>query len=259
MNKDKENLKIAIEGWLGAKYELVENNRFFPKNMGKFYELIDLIRKSSMLFIKPATILYRARVIHDEKELSNTKPFLGYNKEGSFISPRGITNDGRVNPRLIRYLYVANDEVTAAMECRAKLEDKISIAEIQCSNMLKIADLVYYKELEGVDECFRFLLAREFSAPSNDEKDYIFSQFVSEYIKSLGYDGVRYNSSFNLSGTNFAIFNWDKCEAVSSYVYQVKSICMSIKPISQENKAQIKNKIKRYTKKSHASFTPAVY
>lgn len=72
---------------------------------------------------------------------------------------------------------MANDEITVAMQCREKLEDKISIAEIRCNKMLQIADLVYYGELERVDQCFRFVVAREFSAPNNNKKDYIFSQF----------------------------------------------------------------------------------
>lgn len=255
---NKDNFEMAFKGWLGAKHEVIANNRFFPENMESFYKLMDLICESSMLFIKPDTILYRARIIHDEKDLSNKEPFWGFNKESSFVPPVSATNNGRVNPMLIRYLYASSDEVTATMESRARIEDKISIAQIRCNKMLQIADLVYYEELEGVDECFRFMLAREFSAPTNKAKDYIFTQFVSEYIKSLGYDGIRYNSSLNLSGTNFTIFNWDKCEAISSSVYQVKSICMSIKPIRPQNKAQIKNKLKRFTKE-HASFRPTVY
>lgn len=227
--------------------------------MDKFYELINLLCQSEMLFVRPNTIFYRARVIRDDIELDGNAPFYGYNKEGSFIPPKGISSPGRANPRNIRYLYVASDAITAAMECRARLEDTISIAEIQSNDLLKIADLVYFKEINTIDEMFRFLLSREFSTPVKDESDYIFSQFLSEYIKSLGYDGVRYNSAQNKSGANFTIFSYDKCEAIASSVYEVKSICMSIKPIKPVKGVQIKNHTSTLSKEGKASFTPKVY
>ena len=259
MNQDQENLKMAIHAWMSAKYEVIEKNRYFPENLEMFYDLMDLLCKSSVLLVKPDTILYRARIVYDKTQLHNEAPFYGYDKELSFVPPRGSGNPGRSNPKSINYLYAASDEITAAMECRARLEDKISIAEIRCNSVLEIADLVYYNEIETIDEAFRFLLAREFSSPSSSEDDYIFSQFLSEYIKSLGYDGVRYNSAQNKSGSNFTIFNFDKCEAVASSVYEVKSICMSIKPISPIKRAQIKNRVSTLTKQGKASFNPTKY
>lgn len=259
MSKDRENLEMAFRGWMHAKYEVLEKNRYFPEKLDSFYELLNLLCKSSVLLVKPGTVLYRARIVHDKAKLHDEAPFYGFDKEASFVPPKGRGNAGRANPKHINYLYVASDAITAAMECRARLEDQISIAEIRCNDVLEIADLVYYNELETIDEAFRFLLAREFSAPSNNEDDYIFSQFLSEYIKSLGYDGIRYNSAQNKSGANFTIFNFNKCEAIASSVYEIKSICMSIKPISPAKGAQIKNRVTTLVKQGKTSFSPTIY
>ena len=42
------------------------------------------------------------------------------------------------------------------------------------------------------------MIQRAFSKPTNNSDDYIPSQIIAEYLKSLGYDGVRYNSSLHL-------------------------------------------------------------
>ena len=44
--------------------------------------------------------------------------------------------------------------------------------------------------------------------------DYIPTQYIADYVKSLGYDGIKFKSTLNKNGINYAIFNSDKFECV---------------------------------------------
>ena len=57
--------------------------------------------------------------------------------------------------------------------------------------------------------------------------------------KVLGYDGIVYRSKYareadykTKSGINFTIFNYDKCKAVSSKIYQANRISIQINDYS---------------------------
>ena len=64
----------------------------------------------------------------------------------------------------------------------------------------------------------------EFSKPTNNSDDYLPTQVIAEYIRSLGYDGIRFNSSLHYGGVNLTIFNYEKCEAVSSQDFRVEEM-----------------------------------
>lgn len=61
-----------------------------------------------------------------------------------------------------------------------------------------------------------------FSKPTNTTDDYLPNQVIAEYVRSLGYDGIRFNSSLHYGGVNLTIFNYEKCEAVSSQDFRIE-------------------------------------
>lgn len=50
------------------------------------------------------------------------------------------------------------------------------------------------------------------------------SHLISEYIKSLGYDGIRFSSSLHNDGINLTIYNYKKCEPISSREIKIENI-----------------------------------
>ena len=56
--------------------------------------------------------------------------------------------------------------------------------------------------------------------------DYIPTQYLSEYIKSMGYNGVEYKSSIYSDGYNLAIFNPEKFKCIKVSVHEIKSITL---------------------------------
>ena len=88
--------------------------------------------------------------------------------------------------------------------------------------------------ISGVTDSDVFLyLQNLFSRPHQNNENYYLTQYISEKIKNNGFDGVSFHSSkyahknalgMTEHGYNFVIFNYDKCEAVSSKLYRVETI-----------------------------------
>ena len=107
--------------------------------------------------------------------------------------------------------------------------DAVNIAQIRVNSPLKIANIAVELDLSEnknatVEMYVMRMIQGAFSKPTNNSDDYIPSQIIAEYLKSLGYDGVRYNSSLHFGGVNLTIFNHDKCEAISSQDFRIEDI-----------------------------------
>ncbi|MDD4590670.1 MAG: RES family NAD+ phosphorylase [Parabacteroides sp.] len=79
---------------------------------------------------------------------------------------------------------------------------------------------------------------------------YIPTQYIAEYIKKLGFQAIKFNSSLDSSGRNVTIFTPEKCEAVSSNLYSIEDICFDTKCIAPTNQGDlIHRKLEPYKKK----------
>jgi hypothetical protein len=69
-------------------------------------------------------------------------------------------------------------------------------------------------------------MCHRFSLPiNNDEKKaYIPTQYIAEYIKNEGFDGIKYKSSLSNIGNNITLFDKNNAEAISSKVYKIEQI-----------------------------------
>lgn len=268
---DKELFKKAYDLWYDFREEILYKNRYIVK-----HEILDLIKQiatKNIKIIDKKAIIYRARQfngndvftklnelddstpdliqrlkqasIKNEMAVKNKSGFWGYNASNSFIPiDNDLINDGRANPPFIKYLYTAEDPYTAMVEVRPYLDSKVSIAEIEVKEPLKIADFSYssFSKFDGFEQYLVFVIMSEFSEPSNsDKKSYIPTQYIAEFIKTLDFDGIRFNSSLHEFGKNVTIFNYSKCEPVGSKLYKIQDICFEAKCISPENQASLKH------------------
>ena len=247
MSIDINELPFAYDLWSSFKEEIIYNNRFIKNHTVLDY--LTKITEKSQTQIEKDTILYRARVFNrDDSLLSNIiskfnaakgqatidsqkqNEFLGYDEKNSFVpSNSDLVGDGRANPSYIKYLYTAEEPYTALVEVRPYLDTEVSVAEIKVNESLKIADFTYERwgRIEdGVMKNLMFLIMSDLSKPSDsDKKSYIPTQYVAEYIKAIGMDGIKFNSSLYSRGRNVTIFNYDKCIAIASKLYKIKDIC----------------------------------
>lgn len=173
--------------------------------------------------LKKGEILYRARLVKDIKKLPKLNESSidqeycsGFDKYDSKEPPLGEhSSEGRCNKSGISYLYLANDAYTACAEVKPERSDIISVAEFRIKEDLKIIDFAEDKTLESLDEKARENLVGIgelitnimglYSCPTGSDSDYETTQYVADFFRKAGYDGIKYRSSRS-KGRCYALF-----------------------------------------------------
>ena len=189
-----------------------------------------------------------------EKEQDKDKGFFGYGKDDSFVPPANVTRDLRANYRYIPYLYCANHPYTAVVEVRPRLGANVSVASIRVNEKLTLLDFTLKTIPKNMSPTKFHLfadLSMLFSKPVTSEDDildYIPTQYIAEFAKNIGYDGIVFRSSLTpeledqdidehqeLDRYNIVVFNYEKCEAVGSNVVCVTRNYLEYKQIDQDS------------------------
>ena len=249
------NYDKARQLWHSFHDEVKYHHRFFPSH--PVLDKLAVFAKQCKMTVNAGRIYYRARIIDDqalsehmiakcfrqdcteeERNLYHNKnnKFRGLSKDGSYVPPNpDLIRDGRSNPKFIRYLYIAESPTTAVFEVRPLLHNAVNVAGIEVKEQLIIANIAVGIDIDAtkdnsVDEWLMYFIQTAFSSSTNNPDDYIASQIIAEYIRHLGYDGIRYSSSLHRGGYNLTVFDVEKCEAVSSTDLRLEDIKMSLRP-----------------------------
>ena len=230
-----------------------KRNRVFPEC--EYIEKIKAELTNVEQIIDKGTIFYRARTyknsfrdrameyakrIHDDTEhgeelleefsrivegirLQKQAGFNGYDEKGSFVCPDPkIISAGRCNYENEQCLYVGEDIKTAISEIKPLIREDVSVACIRAEKQLKIVDFGFESSNNPIIQTIAFLFIM---SPTLENYDvYTYTQIICALVKKMGYDGIRYSSCQILNKYNYAIFNFDKCRAVSSDVYTIDRI-----------------------------------
>lgn len=232
------------------KDKLYNKNRFFCTS-DPVLDILYTTIPTDKPKIPTGTILYRARVMPNLDPASwyylqelrkykheAMKPFKGYNAEESMQPMPNKMRNGRTNPSLMACLYTARDFRTAIYEVKPKTEDIVSVAKIKTLTDINVIDLSVLslaKDISEQDEVSQWILSfivGEFLAVCQDsEKDYIFTQYISDFYKTQGFTAIEFSSSLDKSGKNVTIFKPENCEAISSDIYKIDTINLSFSRI----------------------------
>lgn len=202
-------------------------------------------------------MLYRARK-HDSVV---NAPFNPDYKEMGAPDPNYIEiNEGRANPAGISYLYLADSIETALKEIRAQQGDFVTIAEFEIlektdagnPRLLEISDLtmssvrnvdVFSPNEERENKLADMIIAlnENMSQPVSKKIDYIPTQFLSEAIRDLGFDGLRFNSSLEKNGLNYVFFMTDDNDKFSikitkTYLVKVEDLNLAYDIVRKSEK-----------------------
>ena len=228
--------------WHRFKEEIKFENRFHisKNNLIDLEQLKTFFNNEAFIkIVKNGRCFFRCRI-------SSKK---GYGNDEMWNPPKEFASSGRANPKGISYLYLGSSTETTLYETRASLFDYVSVGEFRLKEDIKILDLrnpdydiVPWSENDSVElfiiyASFIKTLQEEISLPirkQDKELDYIPTQYISEYIKSLGFDGVEYQSSLDSKGHNLAIFNPDKFECIDTKVYDINNIKLEFTEIETE-------------------------
>ncbi len=201
-----------LQKWQEFRSELMTCNRFFPRTAPDLERLANLM---GYLVLRPEDVLrtmFRARIM--DRGVSFASKEMG-------PPPPELSTHGRANPAGIPYLYLASDARTAVSELRPHVGDRVSVADFTVSDDLKLVDLrdprVSPFEMENKQQIimlrndldFLAQLGVELSRPVGSRYasvEYLPSQYLCEFIKSRGFDGVIYRSSVGL-GFNIALYD----------------------------------------------------
>ncbi len=220
--------------WTKFCNSIVLHNRFFPT-----LEIPMADVKSFMQYliisIDPSVPLYRARIN------SNKESRWGAIDMGA--PPSGKAKGGRANPTHLPYLYVATSPETAIAEIRPHKGSLVSVSRATLQSSQQIIDLSKLDThlspfLVGDDRLTELFLLRPFLdtlpkkyctpiQPEDESINYLPTQYLCEFIKSMDYDGVKYHSSLHDSGDNIAFFSVDCCTFEAPSVHKVDQIQVS--------------------------------
>lgn len=180
---------------------------------------------------------YRARISND---------IGGYNCEEMYAPPRGKRSAGRINPEGIGVLYLSLERETVLNETRVNLFDYVTIGKFRAKRDLRVVNLsglLKISPFDYADSLERFALNRdifrelsiEIAKPlrrSDSTLEYLPTQFISEFVKSQGYDGVEFESTLRNGGHNLALFDEEIAECFEVHTMEVKKIDYALNEVN---------------------------
>lgn len=223
----------GLAQWETLRDELLYKNRYFldeALDKDRLRELLAHLWADDM----PDT-WYRARI------LTGDDPFL---IQDMGAPPNRLATHGRANPVGIPYLYLGSLPETAASEIRPHTGEKACVADFKVPQPLKAVDLRNPRQLVSpflladanaigqmrADIPFLERLGDELTRPVLPRSaaiDYIPSQYLCEFIKKSGYDGVVYRSSVS-NGMNLALFRPDMAVAGTVELYNINRVSVDV-------------------------------
>lgn len=227
--------KDRLSEWEKLREELMYRNRFFPDiklDEDRLEQLLD------HLIIMPGEVpdvWYRARIKTEE---------IPFSIEKMGAPEKRIAAHGRANPAGIPYLYLGSHPRTAVSEIRPHTGERACVADFKTPSDLSLVDLRGPRktvspflladalDIQRMRNDLPFLerLGLELTTPVLPQAaavDYTPSQFLCEFIKRCGYDGVIYRSSVS-DGMNLALFYPEKAHPGSVIEYTVTSVTVAV-------------------------------
>jgi hypothetical protein len=185
--------------------------------------------------LRSGAVFFRARLGFTLAENEERLPW-----SGTEIGPPPAekATAGRANAAGQIVLYVADQEKTAVSEVRPALGFYVSVASLRLRRDCRVLDLTkdlpelnpFERESVGWHIEIRELLNRlgkEMSRPlerADDRTLYIPCQRLADYIRQNHYDGIRYPSALNPSGSSIVFFDPEKAQAEDSRLVRITEV-----------------------------------
>ncbi len=223
----------GLAQWDKLRDEMMYGNRWFLDvaiDQDRLEELLDMLIARSL-----PSQWYRARIRTDGD---------GFSIENMGAPPRRRSSNGRANPAGIPYLYLGSLPDTAVAEIRPHTGEVACVASFTVPEEIKAVDLRNPRKLVSpfilpdasdigqlrADLPFLERLGEELTRPvqpAGAAIDYIPSQYLCEFIKKKGFDGVVYCSSVS-DGINLALFNPELAEGGDVTLYNVTKVSIAV-------------------------------
>lgn len=232
----EENSILKNNCWGDFVEGIKRKNRFHSNyiNMEKLLVFLSCAAKTH----RKGEVLYRARICPDKN---------GYRPKEMGAPPSLNAKGGRVNPTGISILYLSDSKETTLYEIRAGVYDFVTVGSFKLLKDIEIINLAGIDQISpfiGINYGFDFtqyainiehlkMLAQEIAKPVRNDNalEYIPTQYISDYIRGQGFDGIEYISTISKNGSNLAVFNPELFKCTRTNVYDVQSISYSYNPV----------------------------
>jgi hypothetical protein len=233
------HFKSILQFWLFAE-RVIENTRY--RYSPRDEEFLDAVRETGsqrIITLPLKTVLYRAQLDHRTER--NTLKNVYRPSAPSRMKPEPKSaKEGRVNPKGIPCLYLADNPQTAMSEVRPWLGAYVSIGHFETTKDLKLMDCTVPKQYSRgyglrkqrqppreLEEWVWSEISNAFSEPVTDSDktaNYAPTQILSEVFRQIGCDGIKYRSLLGEGGHSFALFNLDDAKMISCGLCTVEKI-----------------------------------
>ena len=238
--------KNSLNGCTGTNEAISwEMFKFTCKHFNRFFDLGGLNSSREKLLSNLKKIFYNMNAtIHKEETLFRARKWdATINKGFDEIdllkelgpSPLKKSGNNRMSPAGISYMYLSDCEDTCLAEINAQSNDKIIIGKFVTIRELEILDLSQETQIKPVsiysedynhDENWINEFVKNFSEEiskqinENDkELDYVATQVLAEYIRKIGFNGIKYESSLEREHFNYVLFCTIDNEHTEGYHY----------------------------------------
>jgi RES domain-containing protein len=230
-NSNKASPPIfTLHDWSGFKEYITHKNRFIlDKKQKEFVVLVRNVATKKTHPIERGEEWFRCR----KKTVSAESKGKGVGclrceKSDVIAPPPDSASEGRSNPRGMPVLYLSKSQHTAVVEARPSLNEMVTVATFNIDKDISVVDLraapqtmdEYQALLEKerkesitqseVEEHIWGEIGRAFSRPtsaSDQEGNYIPTQYLAGVFKAEGFGGVLYSSALHKDGENLALFD----------------------------------------------------
>lgn len=211
----EENSILGKYQWSDFKKYLRNENRFH-NNYINLRVLAEVLR-DTISEIREGERFYRARIANDE---------VGFSASDMGAPPDDMASAGRANSKGISCLYLANKKKTTVKEIRASAFDYVTIATFKLLRTVEVVDLsiiTHNSPFYATTDKVKYLInekhlkeiEKDLAKPvgsRDSDLDYLPTQYISDFAKFLGYDGVKYISTFDNESYNLALFDKNICK-----------------------------------------------
>lgn len=232
----EENSILKNNCWLDFVEGIKRKNRFHSNyiNTDRLYTFL----RCAVKLHRRGETLFRSRICHNET---------GYRRTEMGPPPNDKAKGGRVNPVGISVLYLSDEKETTFYEIRAGVYDYVTVGKFRLLRDIEVINLVNIDHISpfiGIDYGFDLtqyavniehlkMIAQEVAKPMRNDNalDYLPTQYISDFIRSKGYDGIEYGSTMRRQGFNLAVFDPSLFKCTSTKVFDVKSISYNCTPV----------------------------
>ena len=223
------NALLKTFSWNEFSYYIRHVNRYHSGHIN--LEKMDRFFSNMIFNMVDGIKLYRSRIGNAD----------GFDSKDMGAPPIDVISVGRANSRGIQCLYLADNIVTTFHEIKATELDYVTVGEFELkrNKKLRIVDLSYLDSIGPFSngdfnetwfavniENIRSI-GDEIAKPIrryDSELDYLPTQYICDFIKHLGYDGIKYKSTLDPNGNNYAIFNESNFKCTKVRVCHINSL-----------------------------------